>query len=182
LGRIHTADDEGAIVTTPLTAEEVTAIEERASKAEPEPWTARRYSGITDHTFIKPEMTFASWEFCCAARSDVPRLCETIKAKDETIRTQAARIAELEKELAFRNDEIFHRQLDQRYANDEIARQAARIAELEKWKAEQQSALIKMAIELLNAGYKGDGVIDGMKWMRAVNERLRTMIQAQANW
>lgn len=46
-------------------------------------------------------------------------------------------------------------------------------ARLDKWKSEQQSALLAMAAELLSAGFKGDGVVDGVKWLVGEVERLR---------
>jgi hypothetical protein len=36
---------------------------------------------------------------------------------------------------------------------------------LQAWKAGQQQALTKQAVMLLNAGYKGDGINDGIEWL-----------------
>ena len=38
--------------------------------------------------------------------------------------------------------------------------------ELRRWRETQQSALLAMAVELINGGYKGDGVVEGMKYLR----------------
>lgn len=45
--------------------------------------------------------------------------------------------------------------------------------ELAAWKAREQSAFLGMAADLLDAGYKGDGIPDGIKWLKGENERLR---------
>jgi len=39
--------------------------------------------------------------------------------------------------------------------------------ELAAWKAREQSACLGMAVDLLDAGYKGDGIPDGIKWLKA---------------
>jgi hypothetical protein len=44
---------------------------------------------------------------------------------------------------------------------------------LRAWKAEQQQALIRVGIVLLNAGYKGDGIHDGVSWLAAEVGRLK---------
>lgn len=111
--------DEGeAIVTTPLTDDEVRAIENKAR-------TAGRMSAHNQHVISV----------------DVPRLCETI-------RQQAARIAELKKEraTAYKTcDEIFVGHRTHIADREKIMQQAARIAELERENAELRSVMEQVA-------------------------------------
>lgn len=39
------------------------------------------------------------------------------------------------------------------------------IKELSEWKAEEQRALVRMSVKLLDMGYEGDGVDDGLEWL-----------------
>lgn len=54
------------------------------------------------------------------------------------------------------------------HSHHDIAERAAelreRVGELEMWKGEQQKALIACSVMLLDAGYKGDGIVDGLRW------------------
>jgi hypothetical protein len=48
--------------------------------------------------------------------------------------------------------------------------------ELQRWKSEQQRFLIAAAVTLLNAGYKGDGVEEGIEWLAADRDRLKAAL------
>jgi hypothetical protein len=49
----------------------------------------------------------------------------------------------------------------------EVERLEGENEEMAAWKARQQSACLGMAVELLDAGYKGDGITNGIKWLKA---------------
>lgn len=71
----------------------------------------------------------------------------------------------------------FHRMFiawNARAESAELARLRAGNEELQTWKGEQQQALIKMSIACLNAGFNGDSVVEGVKWVCAENEQLRS--------
>jgi hypothetical protein len=44
---------------------------------------------------------------------------------------------------------------------------------LKAWKADQQQALIAMATKVWLAGFKGDGLVEGVKWLANENARLK---------
>ena len=48
-----------------------------------------------------------------------------------------------------------------------LADRDAELAVLKTWQADQQQALIRISVLLLDAGYKGDGCITGVKWLAA---------------
>ena len=48
---------------------------------------------------------------------------------------------------------------------------------LEMWKAEQQQALIKMSAILLDAGFEGNGVVEGLQWLADRVRALREMLE-----
>lgn len=47
---------------------------------------------------------------------------------------------------------------------------ALELVELRAWKEEHQQFLISASVQLLNAGFKGDGVLDGIKWLVSEQE------------
>lgn len=63
----------------------------------------------------------------------------------------------------------------------ELAALTLRAEAAEQWKAEQQSALIAMAVELVTAGCPHAGVVDGVRWLReraeAAERRVRELEQ-----
>jgi hypothetical protein len=59
---------------TPLTDADLEAIRERCERATVPPWRARKFEGISGLSIVEPEITFYDWQFCCAAREDIPAL------------------------------------------------------------------------------------------------------------
>jgi hypothetical protein len=55
----------------------------------------------------------------------------------------------------------------------EITKLRAENTELKAWKADQQQALIAMATKVWLAGFKGDGLVEGVKWLANENARLK---------
>jgi len=54
---------------------------------------------------------------------------------------------------------------------------AERISELEVWRADQLSALIAMAAEFAGTGYKGDGILDGIKFLKSRISELEASLK-----
>jgi len=52
-------------------------------------------------------------------------------------------------------------------------------ARLKQWDDEQKQVLIAMATKVYLAGYKGDGLVDGVKWLADENARLRKELEAK---
>lgn len=53
---------------------------------------------------------------------------------------------------------------------------ALELVELRAWKEEHQQFLISASVQLLNAGFKGDGVLDGIKWLVSEGEAARKAV------
>ena len=49
----------------------------------------------------------------------------------------------------------------------EIASLRDQLAQQQAWKAKEQSAALAIAVVLIDAGYKGDGNVEGVKWLSA---------------
>lgn len=62
-----------------MTPADLAAIEARANAATAPPWSCKRYEGMDDDTLVRPEMTFADWRFCAAARTDIPALIAALR-------------------------------------------------------------------------------------------------------
>lgn len=61
--------------------------------------------------------------------------------------------------------------------------------EAQEWKSREQSALLKIAAELLLAGFKGDGVVEGVEWLASKiahlteeREGLRAQLASLNEW
>jgi len=65
---------------------------------------------------------------------------------------------------------------------DKVAGLTAQVQQLEGWKGDQVQALIKMSIACLNAGFKGDSVVEGVKWMEAKMQSLREALAEAKAW
>lgn len=49
----------------------------------------------------------------------------------------------------------------------------AQLAELVRWKAREQAALLAQASTLLTAGFRGDGVVEGVEWLASEQARAK---------
>lgn len=69
--------------------------------------------------------------------------------------------------------------------NRELRQQLAAVTDerdaLAAWKATEQQALVKSSVILLNAGYKGDGVSDGVEWLAAALTALAAEVRGLSN-
>lgn len=83
----------------------------------------------------------------------------------EKIEQLTARLGELMSKPAF-NDHWSWRDLAREYAIY-VADQEKALQQLTEWKAKQQSALIAMAVALVGTDYKGDGILDGIEFLKA---------------
>lgn len=68
------------------------------------------------------------------------------------------------------------------HAAETMAAATRRAAELEEWKRNEQAAVLAIAAELIGSGHKGDGIVDGVKFVVAKLEKAKFFADAFEAW
>jgi len=91
---------------------------------------------------------------------------------DDAEKERLRLVAELQKQTVWADESA-------PFSPSEVQELLAENARLKQWDDEQKQVLIAMATKVYLAGYKGDGLVDGVKWLADENARLREELEAK---